>query len=185
MQHSTHKPLPFGSLCSHAACLLDVCCTSGLVLAGKEAGRVLAQPLGQLGQFLAQPVDRLLIHVGLRDKFGHVDCEREERSELSKKQNARGDRGENRDSTYQTTDTNAPRHRHLQLLYLPTHQRRVPTVAGFRKTAHAQSGRAECVRGIFQNTPSHLTQPLQASPPQQIPGGAYPFLRQNTWSGSR
>ena len=57
--------------------LLDILLACGLVLGGEEAGGVLAEPLRQLGEFLAEAVDGLLVHVGLGDELGHGDWWRE------------------------------------------------------------------------------------------------------------
>ena len=54
---------------------LDVLGTRLLVLGAEELCAVAAEPRAELGEFLLEAGDRLLVHVGLRDDFGHVDCE--------------------------------------------------------------------------------------------------------------
>ena len=53
--------------------LLDILLARGLVLGGEEAGGVLAEPLRQLGEFFAEAVDGLLVHVCLGNELGHGD----------------------------------------------------------------------------------------------------------------
>ena len=54
--------------------LLNIILTSSFILAREKPAGILAQPLRQLGQLLAQAGDGLLVHVCLGDEFGHGDC---------------------------------------------------------------------------------------------------------------
>jgi hypothetical protein len=47
--------------------LLNVFLTGNLILADKVGEIISSEPIGQLGEFLTKTVDRLVIHVGLRD----------------------------------------------------------------------------------------------------------------------
>ena len=53
--------------------LLDILLTRRLVFADEVGDRVLAEPICHLGELLTQTIDRLKIHVGLRNEFwkGH------------------------------------------------------------------------------------------------------------------
>lgn len=57
--------------------LIDILLAGSLVLADKVRGRVAAKPRRELGQLLAEAVDRLLVHVGLRNELGHSDWNRQ------------------------------------------------------------------------------------------------------------
>lgn len=52
-----------------AASLLNVVLAGCLVLADKVLGIVLGEPVGKLGDLLAEAVDGLLVHVGLCDEL--------------------------------------------------------------------------------------------------------------------
>lgn len=54
---------------STVASLLDVILAWGLIFLDEIFGRVLTEPIGQLGQLLPKTVDGLLIHIGLGDEF--------------------------------------------------------------------------------------------------------------------
>jgi hypothetical protein len=47
-----------------------------LVLGAEEAAGMARKPRAEPADLLAQPVDRLDVHVGLSDHLGHVDCAR-------------------------------------------------------------------------------------------------------------
>lgn len=54
----------------HAPRLVDILLALRLVVGDKVVLRMLAQPLGHLGEFLAEAGDRLRVHVRLGDEFG-------------------------------------------------------------------------------------------------------------------
>lgn len=51
--------------------------TGLLVFGAEELGTVAAEPGAELGELLLEARDRLLVHVGLCDDLGHVDCREE------------------------------------------------------------------------------------------------------------
>ena len=57
--------------------LVDVGLTRALVGRHKEGVdlRFLGEPCRHLAKLLAQARNSLVVHVGLRDEFGHCDCE--------------------------------------------------------------------------------------------------------------
>jgi hypothetical protein len=65
---------PFSRARSSIASLLDVLGSGGLVLADEILGDVPREPVGEFEEFLAKPVDGLLIHVGLGDQLGEGNC---------------------------------------------------------------------------------------------------------------
>ena len=70
---------PLGLLCnqdpgSGASSLIDVFLAWRLVLADKVLGDMFAEPSGELHQLLTQPVHRLLVHIGLRNKLRQRNC---------------------------------------------------------------------------------------------------------------
>lgn len=60
---------------SNTTDLLDVILAGRFVGGFEEAGGVFAEPLGQLVEFFAEPVDGLLVHVCLGDELGEGDWE--------------------------------------------------------------------------------------------------------------
>ena len=52
--------------------LIDISLALRLVVGGEVVLGVLPEPLGHLGEFLAQAVDGLLVHVRLGDEFGET-----------------------------------------------------------------------------------------------------------------
>lgn len=54
----------------------DVLDTRLLVFGAEELGTVAAEPGAELGELFFETCDGLLIHVGLSNDLGHVDCQR-------------------------------------------------------------------------------------------------------------
>ena len=57
----------------HATGFIDILGALGLVVGAEIVLRVLAEPLGHFGEFLAEAGDGLGVHVGLGDEFGEGD----------------------------------------------------------------------------------------------------------------
>lgn len=58
----------------NASGLFHILLAGRLVLADEVLGGVAAEPAGELDELLAEPVDGLLVHVGLGDQFGEGYC---------------------------------------------------------------------------------------------------------------